>query len=64
MFDNLFNHLQEDRYQQGCRDRLAGRLPSRQDSQYLSGYLSDRPKGLDAEIEYFSTLEEYLKRKR
>ena len=59
-FSNFFHRLEEEQYQQGCRDRLQGKLPQKQDSIYLSGYLSDRPRGLDDKIQYFSTLETYL----
>lgn len=62
MFKRLFNwhHLEENRYELGCHDRDSGRLPRRQDTAYLKGYLSDRPRGLDNEIQYFPTIEGYL----
>jgi len=57
----MFGNFREYRYQKGCSDRDAGLLPRiPQDSAYLDGYLSDRPKGLDEDIEYFATVEEYL----
>lgn len=59
-FENLFNLRQEDYFQLGCRDRDQGKLPQSQDSVYLSGYLSNRPRGIDDKIQYFSTLEAYL----
>ena len=61
MFNDLIDYFTENRYQEGCRDRDAGRLPTTQDSIYLNGYLSDRPKGLDDVVQYYSSLEEYLK---
>ncbi|GFE67534.1 hypothetical protein [Chroococcus sp. FPU101] len=62
MFKRLFNwhHLEENLYQIGCDDRDRGLLPRRQDCAYLNGYLSDRPQGLDGEIQYFPTIEGYI----
>lgn len=60
MFKHLFKRLEEDHYQLGCRDRLAGQLPQMRDSVYLSGYLYGRPSGLDDEIQYFPSVEAYL----
>jgi hypothetical protein len=60
LFNYLFQHRQEDQFQQGCGDRTQGNLPKSQDSAYLRGYLSNRPQGLDDAIQYFSTLEAYL----
>ncbi len=61
MFEHLFNLLREQRYQKGCRDRDAGLLPRLQDSAYLEGYLSGRPEGLDGIVQYFPSMEEYIK---
>lgn len=57
----MFNYLREERYQKGCCDRDRGLLPRTQDSAYLDGYFSDRPEGLDGIIQYFPSLESYLK---
>jgi hypothetical protein len=57
----MLNFLREGRYQQGCRDRIAGFLPHTQDSVYLKGYLVSRPGGLDAIVQYFPSLDEYLR---
>jgi hypothetical protein len=57
----MFEHLREQHYQQGCRDRDRGLLPKMQSSVYLEGYLKGRPPGLDGTIQYFSTVESYLK---
>lgn len=63
MFNDFVNDLNETRYQMGCSDRDRGLLPQRQDSPYLNGYLADRPKGLDDEMQYYPTLESYLNAK-
>lgn len=57
----MLEHLREQQYQQGRRDRDAGRLPRMEGSAYLEGYLKGRPEGLDGMIQYFPTLESYLK---
>lgn len=57
----MLEHLRENNYQHGCRDRDMGLLPRRQDSAYLEGYLKGRPKGLDGIIHYFPSIEAYLK---
>ncbi|BAY33808.1 hypothetical protein NIES2107_57100 [Nostoc carneum NIES-2107] len=57
----MFNHLREIRYQQGCRDRDAGLLPKIQDSAYLEAYLQGRPEGLDGIMQYFPSVEAYMK---
>lgn len=57
----MFEHLREIRYQQGQNDRKTGLLPQRQDSIYLEGYLKGRPEGLDGIIQYFPTVEAFLK---
>ncbi len=68
MFSRLFNHLFEERtedlFQQGCRDRLEGKLPKNQDSNYIRGYLANRARGIDDDIQYFPTVEAYLDWKR
>ncbi|HEY9628709.1 MAG TPA: hypothetical protein V6C84_15525 [Coleofasciculaceae cyanobacterium] len=56
----MFERLREHRYQQGCRDRQAGRLPKNQDSAYLEGYLKGRPEGFDSVLQYFPSVEAYL----
>jgi hypothetical protein len=64
MFDQLFHRWFEqiaaDRFQEGCRDRDAGRLPRMPDSIYLNGYLSNRPEGLDGIVQYFPSVEAYF----
>ncbi|MBD2210224.1 hypothetical protein H6G64_16805 [Calothrix sp. FACHB-156] len=57
----MFNNLREIRYQQGCRDRDAGLLPKMQDSAYLEAYLKGRPEGLDGIMQYFPSVEAYMK---
>ncbi|OUL26819.1 hypothetical protein [Nostoc sp. 106C] len=57
----MLNHLREIRYQQGCRDRDAGFLPKMHDSIYLEAYLQGRPEGLDGIIQYFPSIEAYMK---
>jgi hypothetical protein len=57
----MLEHLREQRYQQGRRDRDAGILPKLQESAYLEGYFKGRPEGLDGMIQYFPTIESYLK---
>jgi hypothetical protein len=57
----MLNFLREGRYHQGQRDRDAGFLPRTQDSAYLEGYLKGRPEGLDAVVQYFPSLEDYLR---
>lgn len=66
MFDRLFNlhHLEENLYETGCRDQDQGRLPKRHDSAYLNSYLSARPQGIDDEIQYFPSIEEYIQWKK
>ncbi|WP_055073692.1 hypothetical protein [Pseudanabaena sp. 'Roaring Creek'] len=58
----MFGHsrTREARYQEGLRDRNAGILPRRNDPNYLEAYLNDRPGGLDAVMQYFPTVQEYL----
>ncbi|MEG3437775.1 hypothetical protein V0288_11655 [Pannus brasiliensis CCIBt3594] len=60
MFDFIFHHFQENRYQEGRADRDRGKLPRTKDSLYLNGYLSGRPKGLDDIVQHFSSIEAYL----
>ncbi|MEE3715621.1 hypothetical protein V2H45_02555 [Tumidithrix elongata RA019] len=57
----MFEHLRETRYQEGCRDRDRGILPSQDDSVYLEGYLKGRPEGLDGIMQYFPTVEDFMK---
>ncbi|MBO3460140.1 hypothetical protein G7B40_000150 [Aetokthonos hydrillicola Thurmond2011] len=57
----MLNHLIKIRYQQGCRDRDAGCLPKMEDSVYLEGYLKGRPEGLDGIVQFFPSLEAYMK---
>lgn len=57
----MLDHLRERRYQQGRRDRDAGLLPRLEGSIYMSGYLQGRPEGLDGIIQYFPSIESYLK---
>ncbi len=57
----MFKRLTEQHYQQGCRDRQAGLLPRMPGDIYLRGYLQDRPGGLDEVVQYFPTVESYLK---
>lgn len=57
----MFDHLREQDYQQGCRDREAGLLPRRSGDIYLEGYLQGRLGGLDEVIQYFPSLESYFK---
>ncbi|BAY93126.1 MULTISPECIES: hypothetical protein [unclassified Tolypothrix] len=57
----MFNNFREIRYQQGCRDRDAGLLPKIQDSAYLEAYLKGRPEGLDGIMQYFPSVEAYMK---
>jgi len=56
----MLHHIREERYQKGCRDRDAGRLPNMCASAYLDGYLSGRPEGLDDIVQYFPSVEEYI----
>ena len=64
MFSRLFSHLFEERaedlFQRGCRDRLKGKLPQNQDSSYIRGYLANRARGIDDDIQYFPTVQAYL----
>ena len=57
----MFGNIRETRYQEGQRDRDAGNLPRKDDSAYLEGYLKGRPEGLDGVMQYFPTVEDYLK---
>ena len=57
----MLEYLRERRYQQGRCDRDAGLLPRRQDSAYLEGYLKGRPEGLDGIVQYFSSIEDFMK---
>ncbi len=57
----MLNRLREIRYQQGCCDRNAGCLPKMQDSVYLEGYLKGRPEGLDEIVQFFPSLEAYMR---
>ncbi len=57
----MFGNIREARYQEGQRDRDGGILPRKDDSAYLEGYLKGRPEGLDGVIQYFPTVEDYLK---
>ena len=57
----MLKRLKEQHYQQGCRDRQAGLLPRKLGDVYLEGYLKGRPGGLDEVMQYFPTLESYLK---
>ncbi len=56
----MFNHLRQERFDRGQRDRDAGLLPRMKDSAYLDGYFTGRPEGLDETVQYFASLEEYL----
>ncbi len=56
----MFNHLWQEQFQRGRRDRDAGLLPRKQDGAYLEGYLKGRPEGLDDTLQFFPSLEEYL----
>jgi hypothetical protein len=60
----MFSHLCQEQFQKGQRDRDAGLLPRTQDSSYLSGYFKGRPEGLDATVQYFASVEEYLQWKQ
>lgn len=64
LFNEWFKHLEEDHVQLGCRDRDAGQLPKLADSGYLKGYFANRPIGLDGEVQFFPTIEEYLQWKQ
>lgn len=57
----MLDHLRESHYQQGRRDRDAGLLPRMQGSVYLEGYLKGRPQGLDGIVQYFPSIEAYIK---
>jgi hypothetical protein len=56
----MLEYLRERRYQQGQRDRDAGSLPTRQNVDYLEGYLKGRPEGLDGIMGYFPSVEDYI----
>lgn len=58
--NQMLEHLRQERFQQGRRDRDAGLLPRMQESSYLEGYLKGRPEGLDSTVQYFTSIEEYL----
>lgn len=60
LFSFFSEGLPEDKFQQGHSDYLEGKLPKTDDSNYIRGYLSNRPRGMDDEIQHFPTLEEYL----
>ncbi len=57
----MLNHLRQQQLQRGQHDRDAGRLPQTDSSTYLEGYLKGRPEGLDGIVQYFPSLESYLK---
>ncbi|CAN1213437.1 Transposase [Tumidithrix helvetica PCC 7403] len=57
----MFENFRENRYQEGVRDRNRGILPRLEDSAYLEGYLKGRPEGLDGIMQYFPTVEDYMK---
>lgn len=57
----MFRNIREKYYQEGQRDRDGGKLPLKDDSAYLEGYLKGRPEGLDGVMQYFPTVEDYLK---
>jgi hypothetical protein len=57
----MFNHFINTRYEQGLKHRDAGILPQMQDSVYLEGYLKGRPEGLDGILQYFDSVEAYMK---
>lgn len=57
----MLEHLREQRYHQGQRDRNAGVLPKSRDFDYLEGYLKGRPEGLDGVVRYFPSVEDYMK---
>ncbi|NUN67071.1 hypothetical protein HCU40_20525 (plasmid) [Pseudanabaena biceps] len=56
----MLGHSRASHYQEGLRDRDAGKLPRKKNSVYLEAYLSDRPGGLDVVLDYFPTIEEYI----
>lgn len=60
----MLEHLRKKQYQQGQRDRAAGLLPKMESSAYMDGYRKDRPQGLDGIVQYFPSVESYLKWKR
>jgi hypothetical protein len=57
----MFGKIREARYQEGRQDRDKGILPRKKNSDYLEGYLKDRPGGLDAVMQYFPTGEDYMR---
>lgn len=57
----MLEHLRNQQYQQGQRDRDAGSLPKMEHSSYMDGYRKGRPEGLDEIVQYFPTAESYLK---
>jgi hypothetical protein len=60
MFRAWFERRREDRYQQGCCDRINGLLPQSEDFTYLYGYFANRPEGMDDLVQHFSSAEAYL----
>ena len=57
----MFGKIKEARYQEGCKDRVEGKLPRKKNSDYIEGYCKDRPGGLDMVVQYFPTVEDYLR---
>ncbi|MBW4580321.1 MAG: hypothetical protein KME42_12225 [Tildeniella nuda ZEHNDER 1965/U140] len=57
----MLESLRNQHYQQGQRDRDAGLLPRRESSIYMDGYFKGRPEGLDGLVQYFPSVESYLK---
>jgi hypothetical protein len=61
MFGINFGLNRETQYQEGYQDRVAGKLPRKKNFNYLEGYLKDRTGGLDAVVQYFPTMEDYMR---
>jgi len=61
MFGINFGINKEAHYQKGYQDCIEGRLPCKKNFNYLEGYLNNRPGGLDAVMQYFPTVEDYLR---
>ena len=57
----MFGKIKAARYQEGYKDRVGGKLPRKKNSDYLEGYCKDRPGGLDVVVQYFPTMEDYLR---
>lgn len=57
----MLEHLRKQHYQQGQHDRDAGLLPRMENSTYMDGYRKGRPEGLDGIVQYFPSVESYLK---